>query len=223
MSNPSQQILNLLLDIMKKKNLNTASLSQKSGIDKKNLKRIFSGKEELTVNQLMLLSAALELQETDFLQVPLSPEDADKEDGSVGLKTVTSSTDWTPNPMGIQAEQLLRLGFALGVDILFTANTEKLDNAGIPKAVLKKFTPKMPIRLDAAYHHHYKPQYFEEGLEIRLSFDAVYTCFFPWHSIDQVTCFVFEEEPEPENNDKDNKIVSLDEKTGSAPFLRIVK
>lgn len=224
MSNPSQQILDLLLDVMKKKSLNTASLSKKSGIDKKNLKRIFAGKEELTVNQLMILSAALELKENDFLQVPLpsdEPKKPQESDDSIALKTVDSSINWTPNPLGIQAEQILRIGFALGVDILFTAETKYLKESKVPEAVLKKFSPKMPIRLDAAYHHHYRPHYFEEGLEIRLSFDTVYTCFFPWHSIDQVTCFVFEEEPESEESEE--KIVSLDEQTNAAPFLRIVK
>ena len=217
MSNPSSQILDLLLDMMKKKNLNTASLSQKSGIDKKTLKRIFNDKEELTVNQLMKLSAALDLQETDFLQIPESSDDTMTSQDSAMLKSSESSTDWTPNPMGIQAEQIIRLGFALGVDILFTAETKYLENSQVPESILKKFDPKMPIRLDAAYHHHYRPNYFDDGIEIRLSFDALYTCFFPWHSIDQVTCFVFEEEPESE------KIVPLEEKTNPASFLRVVK
>jgi hypothetical protein len=201
MSNPSLQILDLLLDMMKKKNLNTASLSQKSGID----------------NQLMLLSAALELQETDFLQMPTLSAEPDQSKDSAMLKSTDSSTDWTPNPMGIQAEQLIRLGFALGVDILFTAETKYLKESHVPESILKKFDPKMPIRLDAAYHHHYRPNYFDDGLEVRLSFDALYTCFFPWHSIDQVTCFVFEEEPESE------KVVPLEEKTNPTPFLRVVK
>lgn len=217
MSNPSSQILDLLLDMMKKKNLNTASLSQKSGIDKKTLKRIFNDKEELTVNQLMKLSAALDLQETDFLQIPESSDDTMTSQDSAMLKSSESSTDWTPNPMGIQAEQIIRLGFALGVDILFTAETKYLENSQVPESILKKFDPKMPIRLDAAYHHHYRPNYFDDGIEIRLSFDALYTCFFPWNSIDQVTCFVFEEEPESE------KIVPLEEKTNPASFLRVVK
>lgn len=217
MSNPSSQILDLLLDMMKKKYLNTASLSQKSGIDKNTLKRIFNDKEELTVNQLMKLSAALDLQETDFLQIPESSDDTMTSQDSAMLKSSDSSTDWTPNPMGIQAEQIIRLGFALGVDILFTAETKYLENSQVPESILKKFDPKMPIRLDAAYHHHYRPNYFDDGIEIRLSFDALYTCFFPWHSIDQVTCFVFEEEPESE------KIVPLEEKTNPASFLRVVK
>ena len=122
--------------------------------------------------------------------------------------------DWTPDPIGIQARQLLRLGFALGTDILFYAKTEDLLGRGIPNHILSKeqFTSRIPIRLDAEYHQYIKPVYLDDGIEVRLSFDALYTCFFPWHSIIQVSFFVEEEPPQPDN-----------EKENPAPFLRVVK
>ena len=112
--------------------------------------------------------------------------------------------------MGVHSEQALRLGFSLGCNLFFVVNTKHLQNSGVPEQTLKQFGDKLPIRLDADFFHHYRPEYFEEGLEIRLSFDAVYTCFFPWESFEQITFFVDDDAP------------TATEPSTSKPTLRIV-
>jgi len=210
---PSEPIIALILQVMKAQEINTATLAKKVGIEKRLLKKILSGTEVLTVDQLMLISAALELNEDALeqlnFQLPESPPTQPT------IVSEPEQINWEPDPLDIHARQLIRMGFALGIDILFMAETEALTDFGIPPAVLAQpqFQPKIPIRLDAAYHQHYKPRYSDEGIEIRLSFDAVYSCFFPWYSISRVSFFVEEEKPistEPENKNP-------------APFLRVIK
>jgi len=210
---PSKAILTLILKVMQEQGLNTTALAKKTGLEKKALKRILSGQDILTVDQLMLISAAIQLQEQhlDMLHFQFSTPSEDTEPSVVPLQT---EHDWTPNPIGVQARQLLRLGFALGTDILFYARTDALVGHGIPEHILstEQFQSRIPIRLDAAYHQYIKPLYLDDGIELRLSFDALYTCFFPWHSIIQVAFFVEEAPPQPDN-----------EQDKSAPFLRVVK
>lgn len=224
MSSPAQQIIDILLQLMKQKQFNTTSLSQKTGIEKRILKRVLSGKEELTVNQMMMISAALELNESDLMGLPVPSVSDTVTENSADNEPVTNINteaehDWEPDQMGIQAQQIIQYAFGLGIDLLFVAETSLLKDSGVPEAVLKSFAPKIPIRLDAAFHHHYRPEYYPRGLEIRLSFDAVYTCFFPWEAINQVTCFVHAEPFE----DPQSEESSAEEVKSQAPFLRVVK
>lgn len=230
---PSTALLHLITTQLSAKNITTKALSQQTQLDKKVLKSVLSGEEPLTVDQFAIISQAIELDVSSVAQL-----DIDKiEQNTVSTPSIAETTEqnWLPDPVGNHPMQLMQLGFALGCDFLFTANTKFLQNSGIPSAVLKKYQQNIPIRLDAAYFQYYRPQYHEQSLEIRLSFDAVYTCYFPWHAIEQVTFFVDEDEPiapppeddsssstEPHDshhNDSDNETA----KTNSAPFLRIIK
>ena len=211
---PSEPIIALILQVMNTQGINTATLAKKVGLDKRLLKKILSGQEVLTVDQLMLISAAIELSEEYLEQLNFRPPVSSSE--SPQLPTLESiEVNWEPEPNSIHARQLLKMGFALGADILFTAKSDTLSGFGIPDTILAQpqFQPKIPIRLDAAYHQYYKPMYSDDGVEIRLSFDAVYTCFFPWHSIDRISFFVEEEAPAP---------IEQDDAT-PAPFLRVIK
>ena len=123
---------------------------------------------------------------------------------------LTDETSWKPNPVGTHSRQVLQLGFALGCNLFFTVGTKGLHDSGVPESVLKQYGATLPIRLDADFFHHYKPQYFDDGLEIRLSFDAVYTCFFPWHAFEQITFFVSDDEPPEESS------------SSKTPTLRII-
>ena len=118
------------------------------------------------------------------------------------------------DPFGIQGEQAFRLGFALGVDFLFVARTELLEESGIPKSVLEQWPEEIVLKLDAAFHRHNAPQFTPEGVGLNLSFDTLYNCFLPRTSI-QKAVFNLEtpeplEEPGPEP-------------TPPRPGLRLVK
>jgi len=219
MSSPSQFIIQGILSILQEKNMTTGALAKAIGKNKKEIKNILSGKAPLTVDDLSLIGATLEISDQDLQQfMPIPEESTSPEiEASIEVQSVHSfkinqddSERWTPNPVGTHSEQALKLGFALGCNLFFVANTEQLQDSGIPEKVLKQFGDKIPIRLDSDFFHHYRPEYFEEGLEIRLSFDAVYTCFFPWHTLEQVTFFVQDDAPEPTP-------------TNSGPMLRIVE
>ncbi len=242
MQAPSQYIVQGLLSVLQERNMTTSALAKATGKDKKDVKRILSGTLPLTVDDLSAFGAALKLTDADLQQfmpgASLSSaattasdqfdDTQEKVDESASDETTETSRpqlsiseakedvapeiNWTPNPLGNHSEQALRLGFALGCNLFFVANTKTLSNSGIPDTVLKQYGEKIPIRLDADFFHHYRPEYFPEGLEIRLSFDAVYTCFFPWSSFEQITFFVEDAPLEEESS----------EEPDGKPFLRIV-
>lgn len=198
MQSPSQYILEGLLQALQAKQMSTGALAKQIGKSKKDIKAILSGQSPLTVDDLSAIGSALNLQDTDlqrFMQIPEEIEQMQSsiENERIGLtETSTDNNDeiWMPNPVGTHSMQVLKLGFALGCNLFFVANTADLEDSGIPETVLNQYGDKLPIRLDSDFFHHYKPEYFDDGLEIRLSFDAVYTCFFPWHVFEQITFFV---------------------------------
>lgn len=207
MQPPSQYILEGLLAILREKQLTTSALAKQVGKSKREVKSILSGQTPLTVDDLSTITQALDIKDADlqrFMNVPISTQDLDDDEHeSDDLVIEMTKTDdveadenWVPNPVGVHSMQALKLGFALGCNLFFIANTQDLQDSGIPEAVLKQYGDKLPIRLDSEYFHHYRPEYFDDGLEIRLSFDAVYTCFFPWHVFEQVTFFVDDDEVE---------------------------
>jgi len=205
---PSTQLINLIRDAARKKGWNTSTLAQHAGIDRSRLKQVLAGREPMTVDELMQLSEAMELTPADVGVVGLTADTEPPEEEPLpgpGVTRLAAASEPEPeepapfpDPFGIHAEQIIQLGFALGVNIYFTADTSLLGSSGIPRVVLDRFKAAMPIRLDVEYHRHYAPEYFPEGLQVRLSFDAVYTCLFPWAAIQQITLFPFAPEPQPE-------------------------
>ena len=105
------------------------------------------------------------------------------------------------DPYGNHAEQILRLGFALGCDMHVVLHSERLAGTGVPDDTLKQFPDLLPIKLDAEYHHHNDPRFTPDGLQIVLSFDALYTTVIPWIAFAQITMIPLEPElvdiPEP--------------------------
>ena len=123
------------------------------------------------------------------------------------------------DPDGPQAAEMLRLGFALGVDITFGCATEEVRDSGVPESVLARFPELLPIRLDAAFHHANRAEYADEGLVLRLSFDRVRNCLFPWSAIRQVTLF-----PEPPfEPEVDDEPPAVDDPPSGGATLRLVK
>jgi len=123
------------------------------------------------------------------------------------------------DPDGPQAAEMLRLGFALGIDITLGCATDEVRDSGVPESVLDSFPELLPIRLDAAFHHANRAEYLDEGLLLRLSFDRVRSCLFPWSAIRHVTLF-----PEPPlEPEADDEPPPVDESPSGGATLRLVK
>ncbi len=197
MPDPKQSDLLLarVRDGLKRRGWTTAVLASRVGMERGRLRRILAGREPLTVDEFGAIVEAMALTPEEMgLPAGLAAGEAA---GSAPEPPDAPAPDapWVPDPDGIQAEQCLRLGFTCGIDLLFHARTAELEGSGVPRAILARFPERVPIRLDAAYHPHNRPRYLPEGLELRLSFDGVATCLFPWSSIEQVVFLV--ERPEP--------------------------
>jgi transcriptional regulator with XRE-family HTH domain len=167
--------------------LNTAALAKAAKIGRSELKQVLSGQLPLTVDMFVGLAETLALGATDFytltamVQTPpaapaLSPV-AHNEREALPLA----------DALGNHASQTLRLGFALGCDMIFMLRTSDLTQSGIPEAVREKFPDHLPIRLDAAFHSHNDPRFLPESLGIKLSFDSIYSCDIPWEAFVQIT------------------------------------
>ncbi len=226
----SSALLARVREGMKSRGLNRAALAKRLGMDRRTLRAVLAEREPLTVDGFFAMVEALELSPTE-LGLPadlagLEPEEESPvEDAEVEpeldepvrpdpavpptLSLATPVEEPEPvlvDPDGPQAAELLRLGFALGIDMTFACATEEVQESGVPASVLARFPDLVPIRLDAAYHHANRAQYLDEGLLLRLSFDRVRNCLFPWSAIRHVTLFPEPpfapepgEEPEPED------------------------
>lgn len=218
MPRPSEPLLTFLRDTVRRKGYSTAELAERTGIERAALKRRLGGSEPLTVDDLVLLSQALELSPAE---IGLGGQEAPEVHPLPGANLVAA-----PDPLGNLGEQVLRLGFALGVDLFLVLDSKRLGESGVPKTVLGRFPDSLPIRLEAKYHRHNKPRFEADHFECVLSFDALYTCTFPWTAFRQVTFTLPEEAPappappppEPEPPPRDDGTAP-----GRAPFLRVVK
>lgn len=153
------------------------------GMERASLKKALAGEVDLTVDQFILIAQALELSPTE-VGLPEEPAAA-------------PTDEWTPDPLGNLAMQSLRVGFALGVDLFCTFDATQLGGSGVPANVLSRFPEQLPIRLEAKYHRHNKPQFGETEFTCTLSFDRLYTCSFPWTALKQVTFHMPEEAAAP--------------------------
>jgi plasmid maintenance system antidote protein VapI len=193
--------------MLKSKGLNTAHVAEAAELDRSRVRRILSGSEAMTVDELMKLSDALELdpQELTGQQLPESV---------LATAEEPASDDPRIDPFGNHPEQLFRVAFGLGCTFLFVARTDALGDSGIPATVLGNYRDgKLPIRLEAAYHKYNEPRYADDGITLTLSFDALYDCWFPWSSIEQFVLYPIPPDPAPE---------TTDEEPAAVPHLRLV-
>jgi len=197
---PSEQLLRFIRETASKKGLNTAAMAGEVGLSRHELKHVLSGNEPLTVDLMVALAEALELgpEELGLAGMEIAEEPAP-------IKPVRKNQSLTDlpelDPYGNHAEQILRLGFALGCDMHVVLHSERLAGTGVPDDTLKQFPDLLPIKLDAEYHHHNDPRFTPDGLQIVLSFDALYTTVIPWIAFAQITMIPLEPElvdiPEP--------------------------
>ena len=210
-STPTEAMLKSLRDALAVKGLNSAALAKLIGEERKSLRRALGGQVPLTletfikvVNALGLAPEALPWKQASL---PSEPPLQSAQEDSIGL-----------DPFGIQGEQAFRLGFALGVDFLFVADTSLLQESGIPQSVLEQWPEEIVLKLDAAYHRHNAPHFSPEGVGLNLSFDTLYNCFLPWASIQKVVFHL--EAPEPAVSPEPEP---QSESSPRGPGLRLVK
>lgn len=217
---PSEPLLAWIRTQMDRRGLNTAALADKAGLERTRLRRVLSGSQPMQVDELLVVSRALELRPSDFgLEAPAGGEEEEPDLALAGEED-DDTDDQGPvavDPWGNQPEQVFRVGFALGCDFLFLADVDALDDSGVPPHVLQDYRDRgrdLPIRLDASYHRYYDPRYDTDGITLTLGFDQLYECRFPWHAVKQVT--LFPEPPEAAGEDDD------DSPDPDVPHLRLV-
>ena len=210
MARISDPLLAWLRELLQKRNLNASALAQATQLPRQHIRRILGGSEDMTLDELLLISQALDLSPTDFANLPMM------EDEGPSLKVVDEDPPLTLNPFGNHPEQLFRVGFDLGCDFLFLSKTSELDDSHIPARILAPYRHEnsFPIRLDAAFHQHMNPRFTPDGVHLKLSLDdGLYECQFPWHAIVRVVFF-----PEtPEEQDEPDT-----EEVPGTPHLRLV-
>ena len=191
---PSEPLLLILRDFIRRRGLNTAEVALKLGIDRASLRRRLAGEEPLTVDDLMTLGKLLDLRPEELAGFPMPPEaPAIPQIGGNARLALVDATgqdsvedEWSPDPMGNLTMQALKYGFALGIDMFVIFDTAELEESGVPSSVMEQFKERVPIDLPAKYHRHNRPKFEEDGFECVLSFDRLYTCFFPWTAFVQL-------------------------------------
>lgn len=193
MGRPSSPLLQFLREITERKGLNASDIAIRTGLKKARVRRILNGTESMLVDELLLLGQALEVEPSDLalggLDVPKEGETQEESAPDLTLleRQGTATAEGKMDPWGNPTAQLIQAGFDLGCDFVFLADTSLLRQSSVPDAVLRRYTNvPIPIRLDATFHQHNQPLFDESGLTIKLSFDAVYTCHFPWQAIREI-------------------------------------
>ena len=183
----TEKIRSLLVQLMQKKSISTAQMAQQLGIERKKLKRILGGRDLMSVDMLLQISEKLDLKPEDLSGIEkMSTSTSNTTHKKQGRQDIASPGSkeklWEQN----QARALIEIGFEQALYFTFLAHTDQLKDSGLPDYILQKFARHVPIQLDPLYHVHNKPDFQRKGLLLTLSFDALYTCFFPWESIVQV-------------------------------------
>lgn len=193
---PSEQLIRFIRATAAERGLNTAALANEAGLPRGELKHVLSGASTLTVDMLVAVAGALNLGPEDLALLNAEPLDGEEETTPLAPVNHQKPAEGLPSldPYGNHAEQILRLGFALGCDIHVVLHTDRLDESGVPQATIDQFPDLLPIKLDAAYHHHNDPRFLPEAVVLSLSFDALYSTTIPWEAFDQITLIPIEPE-----------------------------
>lgn len=208
---PSEPLLAFLRDAIRKKGLNTADLAGRVGMDRTKLKHRLAGTEDLTVDELIALSKALELTPAEMGLGGVDPAPEAEE-------IAPPPTPPGPDPFGNLARQVVEQGVALGVDLFFVLDGTQLAGSGVPKAVLAEYPDQFRLRMEARWFPQNKFRFRDDALVCMLSFDALYECTLPWSAFRTVTVLLPAEAPvapKPEPPAPTTR--------PAAPFLRVVK
>ena len=204
MSRPSEPLLRLIRDLARKKAMNTAALAVESGIDRGRLKHVLGGTESMTVDELLLIAKALQIDaRTLGMQAPDDDDGGADDDGNGKASTAPAivperDAPWLVDPYGNHAEQALRLGFGLGCNLFLKLDASRLEGSGVPLDVIQSQGETLRIQLDAALHGRNRPVFHADHLEIVLSFGTtLHTVRFPWESFQLVALVPLAPEPQP--------------------------
>lgn len=174
MSRPSDALLKWLRTKLDERGLKTATLAEKLGRGRAEVRKLLTGKEPLLVDDLLRLTELLELSPEE-LSLP-----ADFEEAADDVE-VEEPLHWKNQPRAV-----IEFAFDLGANFMFVVDTSKLADWGGPDAVAKQHPQGLPIQLDAAYHQYMEPTYEDDAFSVVLSFDKLYRCRFPWDAITRV-------------------------------------
>ncbi len=230
MARPSEPLLKLLRDALKKRGLSTSELASRAGVERGELKRRLTGAEDLTVDQFIAIAQALDLQKemAGLVGAAPAPEPETEEEGTVaGTESVSpihtlrtqaeEPADPAFDPFANAPRELVRAGFTWGYDLFLHFDVKQLNGSGVPEAVLTKFPEVLPIRLESRWHRHNRPEFGADAFTVILSFDILRTCTFPWSSLRTVQFTIPEEAVPPPS------APPPPEPTPLRPALRLVK
>jgi hypothetical protein len=178
LSRPSEPLLKWLRQQVDARGENTASLATRVGRPRAELRRVLTGVEPLTVDDLVRITEALGLSLADMGVA--NPEAVEAAADRIGAGD--ESAHW-----GNQPRALFKVGFDHGIDFLFLAAADELEGWGGPEAVREQHRGRdLAIQLDSQFHKFMNPRVEDDALELRLSFDTLYECRFPWTAIRRV-------------------------------------
>ncbi|MBA2321954.1 MAG: helix-turn-helix transcriptional regulator [Deltaproteobacteria bacterium] len=201
MARPSDPLLDWLRKKLDEKGMNTARIAEVAGLPRARVRKLLVGAEPMLVDELLAITKALELTPTELAA---AGEISDPE--PPGLR-VAHEEEEPEGPRvdawGNQPRQLFEVAFALGCDFFFLLDGAQLEGTKLPASVIAQYRGRdLPIKLDAKYHAYNDPKYDDASITLSLSFDALYTCRFPWSAIKQVIFFPVAPEPdEPDEPD----------------------
>lgn len=190
MGRPSDALLRWLRAQVDARKENTSTLALKLNKQKAEVRRLLTGQDPLTVDDLILISEALgiteELAKGGVAAIPEEVPDA-------------AEPQWDNQP-----RMLFQFAFDYGFDFRFFAAADECEDWGGPERVRSQYLGKdIPLQLDAAYHKHMKVRMEDEGVHVLLSFnDGLYDCWFRWTAVRAVMFQPFppkpvEKAPEP--------------------------
>lgn len=215
----------MLRDALLKRGLNSTELAERVGLSRAELKRRLAGQADLSVDEFILIAQALDLQKdvAALVNTPALPEPAPVPAGSESVPAVhtlhgASTPEDGIDGFGSPPRELVRAGFAFGLDMFLNFSAAQVRNSGVPESVLSRFPDTLPIRLESRWHRHNRAEFRDDELQVTLSFDALRVCTFPWSALRSVA-FTLPDAPEPKPPEKPE----ADRPAGPRPVLRLVE
>jgi transcriptional regulator with XRE-family HTH domain len=213
----------MLRDALLKRGLSTTDLAERAGLSRADLKRRLAGHADLTIDEFLALAQALELQKDMASLMGADPpaEERPVHSGAESVPAVhtlhgTTAVEDGIDPFGNPARELVRAGFAFGLDMFLHYAVAQIRESGVPESVLARFPDTLPIRLESRWHRHNRAEFREAELQVTLSFDALRTCTLPWSALRSVAFTLPESDAPPPPKPEP-------EAAASRPVLRLVE
>jgi hypothetical protein len=205
---PSAPLLERLRERIDPKRHKLTRIAAHLGLKTPSLRRKLAGDEPFTLDEAVLMLEALGEDAASLASSP-APVDA-------------------PPALSNQPRALLQIGFDAGIDFQFVVVADLLDGWGGPEHIRKQFAGReMMLQLDAAYHRMMAPRMHDDGVQLKLGFDALYDCFIPWMAIRRVIFVPIPPEGDllapPPKSPEPPPTPAPPPKGGGRPTLRLVK